>query len=313
MKIKMWSLALFLTMIFWVNTPIEKRSADASTAQNSKSVLSNAEELVLNEGEGKSEGRAEGSVSFNTEDMEAKLRVPAPEIPPAPEGPQMIPFRVGEKLKYSVNWGNVNAGSASLKVEDIIEYQGHEVYQVIVEAKSNKFFSVFYRVRDKLESLIDVKGIFSRRYWTKQDEGHKKRERKYEFDHENNLATYKDKTYYIRYGIQDEVSAVFFIRTLDLQVGTPVYVDIFAKRKNWQVKCNVLRTEKIKVPAGKFDTILIEPELRFDGLMKKGKVKVWFTNDKRRIPVQIKSKIVIGSITMKLKSYQLGEEIAYNK
>jgi hypothetical protein len=168
-------------------------------------------------------------------------------------------------------------------------------------------------VRDELESLIDVDGIFSRRYWTKQDEGNKKRERKYEFDQENNIAYYKDDTYYIIYGIQDEVSAIFYVRTRELEVGTPVYVDIFARKQNWRVKCNVLRTETIKVGAGEFDTILVEPEINFDGIMKKGKIKVWFTNDERRIPVQVKSKIVIGAITMELEEYQLGKGINNNK
>ncbi len=235
MKINVWSLVICLIIAFLTSIPIEKQFANASV------------------------------------NMEAVLRIPATEVTPTPEAPKFVPFGVGEKFKYSVNWENINAGSATLEVEDIIEYQGYEVYQIIVEAKSNKFVSVFYRVRDRLESLIDVKGLFSRRYWTKQDEAYKKRERKYEFDQENNTVRYNDKTYYISYGIQDEVSAIFYVRTLDLQVGTPVYVDIFARRQNWRVKCDVLRTEKIKVPAGEFDTILVEPELRFDGIMKKEK------------------------------------------
>lgn len=246
--------------------------------------------------------------------LEAKLTLPVPSATPTPEVEKFIPFGVGEKFEYSIGWGNVlNAGKATIEIKDIIQYQGHEVYKVVVQGKSNKVFSLFYRVRDKLESLIDVNGLFSRRYWTKQDEGHKKRERKYEFDQENNTVQYKGKEYYIRHGIHDEVSAVFYVRTLDLQVGKPVYVDIFAKRKNWQVKCVVRKIETIKVPAGKFETILVEPELRFDGIMKKGKIKVWFTNDERRIPVQVRSKIVIGSILIKLKKYRMSQEVAFNQ
>ncbi len=245
--------------------------------------------------------------------LEAKLNLTFPPSPPAPKLKRLIPFTIGERFEYSVGWGKVlNAGSTTLEIKEISEYQGHDVYRVIVEARSNKMFSLFYRVRDKLESLIDVNGLFSRRYWTKQDEGHKKRERKYEFDQENNTVLFRDKEYYIRHGIQDEISAVFYVRTLDLQVGKPVYVDIFAKRKNWQVKCNVLKIETIKVPAGKFETILVEPELHFDGIMKKGKVKVWFTNDEHRIPVQVRTKIAIGSILVRLKKFRIGEGVAYN-
>jgi hypothetical protein len=91
-----------------------------------------------------------------------------------------------------------------------------------------------------------------------------------------------------------------------------VYVDIFAKRKNWQVKCDVLKIETIKVPAGEFETIVVEPELHFDGIMKKGKIRVWFTNDKRRIPVQVRSKIAIGSILIRLEEYKMSEAVAFN-
>jgi len=245
--------------------------------------------------------------------LEAKLTIPAAGPTPTPSVPKFVPFGVGERFKYSVNWGNIYAGSATLELKEVLDYQGYPVYQVLVEADSSAFFSVFFPVHDRLESLIDVKGLFSRRYWTKQHEGNWQGERKYEFDQENNTVKYKDDTYYIRYGIQDELSAIFYARTLDLQVGTPVYVDIFARKQNWQVKCNVLTTEKVKVGAGEFDTILVEPELRFDGIMKKGKAKVWFTNDNRRIPVQVKSKFILGAISLELESYQLAKELASNE
>jgi hypothetical protein len=87
-----------------------------------------------------------------------------------------------------------------------------------------------------------------------------------------------------------------------------VYLDLYAKRQNWRVKCDVLATETVQVNAGTFNTILVEPELNFDGIMKKGKLKAWFTNDERRIPVQVQSKIAIGAITMELEDYTPGED-----
>jgi hypothetical protein len=242
--------------------------------------------------------------------LEAKLRIPsqAPAPTPIPERRKHLPFRVGEQLTYSVKWGGISGGSVTIRVADIIDYQGHDVYQIVIEAQSNAFISAFYPLYYLLESLIDVEGLFSRRYWTKQDENGKKRERKYEFDQENNVAHQSEKSYYITYGIQDEVSAVFYVRTLDLEVGTPVYLDVYAKRQNWRVKCDVLKTETVKVNAGTFETILVEPELNFDGVLKKGKIKAWFTDDEHRILIQVKSKIAIGAITVELEDYQLGEE-----
>ena len=243
--------------------------------------------------------------------LEAKVNLAIPSATPTPKVEGFVPFDVGERFKYGVGWGKVlRAGTVTMEVKDIIDYQDHDVYRVLVKAKSSTGFSIFYRVRDELESLIDVEGLFSRRYWTKQEEGRLKFERKYEADQENNTLYYNDKEYYIEYGIQDEISAVFYVRTLDLEVGTPVYVDMFAKGKSWRVKCDVVKIETIKVPAGEFETILVEPELHFDGVMKKGKVKVWFSNDKYRIPVQVRSKIAIGSIWVRLEKYQISEKIA---
>lgn len=250
--------------------------------------------------------------------MEAKLRVPSAAPTPTPQSPKSVPFGVGEKLRYTVNWGTINAGTATTLVENIIDYQEHQVYRVVATAESNSFFSVFYRVNDLYETFIDVKGFFPRYYSSKKEEGTYRSTKAYEFNQEQHTARRtdkdQDKDYYIRYGIQDEVSVIYHVRTLDLHVGTPFYVDIFADKKNWSVKCNVLKTETITVPAGEFETILVEPELQFDGIMKKGKIKIWFTNDTWHIPVKVESKVVIiGSINIQLESYQLGEGFVYDK
>ena len=101
------------------------------------------------------------------------------------------------------------------------------------------------------------------------------------------------------------------MRTLALEIGQPINVNVFAKRKTSVVTCNVIRRETIKVPAGKFETILVEPILDFDGVMKKGKMQVWFTDDERRIPVQVKSKMTIGSVVVRLEKYSAGNDTTF--
>jgi hypothetical protein len=65
----------------------------------------------------------------------------------------------------------------------------------------------------------------------------------------------------------------------------------------------------LTVGAGTFDTILVEPELKFDGVMKKGRVQIWFSDDPAHIPVKIKTRItVIGAITINLADYHPGNE-----
>ncbi len=234
----------------------------------------------------------------------------APELS-TPERAIPIPFGVGENLEYSIKWGKFTAGKATVSIDDQMNYQGHDVFRILVKGISSPAVSLFYYAKQEMESLIDADGLFTRRYFSKIKENGKLRERLYEFDQENNRATYKSKNYYIPYGIHDEVSAVFYMRTLDLQVGQPIDVNIFAKRRTSVVTCHVIRRETIKVPAGKFDTILVEPILDFDGVMKKGKMQVWFTADERRIPVQVKSKMTIGSVVVRLEKYEAGNDTTY--
>lgn len=70
---------------------------------------------------------------------------------------------------------------------------------------------------------------------------------------------------------------------------------------------SVLRRERIRVPAGSFDCILVKPELRSEGIFdQKGEIFVWMTDDGRHMPVLMRSAIVIGEIACLLESYTEG-------
>lgn len=66
----------------------------------------------------------------------------------------------------------------------------------------------------------------------------------------------------------------------------------------------VIKRETIKLKNGKYDTYLLEPELKdLIGVFRKSEnatIKIWLTADKRKIPVRIKSKIVVGSFVGEL-------------
>jgi hypothetical protein len=63
----------------------------------------------------------------------------------------------------------------------------------------------------------------------------------------------------------------------------------------------VLRREELVTPLGRFKTIVIQPLLKSEGIFARtGDMFIWLTDDDRRIPVQMKSKVVVGSITATL-------------
>ncbi len=63
----------------------------------------------------------------------------------------------------------------------------------------------------------------------------------------------------------------------------------------------MLRNERVRVPAGEFATVVIKPILQSEGIfLKKGEVYIWLTDDEKRIPVMVKSRVKIGSFVAKL-------------
>ncbi|OGC75990.1 MAG: hypothetical protein A2145_00755 [candidate division Zixibacteria bacterium RBG_16_40_9] len=218
-------------------------------------------------------------------------------------------FGVGEKLEYSVNYGFINAGSAIMEIDAIIDIRGHKCFRIISTAKSNNFFSTFYRVNDRVLSFIDVAGIYSIWFEKHLREGNFKSDRWVSFHQDKNIAiNNKSDTIAIPEFVQDVLSAMYYIRTQPLEVGKSILVDNHTDNKNYPLEVKILRKEKIKVDAGKFECFVVEPLLQEGAgvFQHKGKLTVWLTDDQYRLPVLMKSKIFVGSISAELERYSLG-------
>ena len=219
-------------------------------------------------------------------------------------------FGVGERLEFSVGYGVIKAGTAVMEIPEIVKFNGKKCYHIVSTAKSNKVFSVFFKVNDKVESFMDVGELYSHRFDKHLREGKFKADISTIFDQENHLAIYNNSqdTFSVAENVQDVLSAFYFVRTQDLKVGTSIFVDNHTDRKNYPLEVKVLRKERKKVPAGTFDCLVVEPILKASSIFKhKGSLTVWLTDDEKKMPVLMKSKVVIGSISTKLINYRLGE------
>jgi hypothetical protein len=217
-------------------------------------------------------------------------------------------FGVGERLEFSISYGPISAGSATMEVKDITRYNNHKCFRLVSTARSNKFFSFFFKVDDKVESLMDVYGLYSLHFEKHLREGKYRADKYIDFDQKNHLAFADGDTIPIKEYVQDALSSLYYVRTLNLEVGNSVFMEHHSDRKNYSLEVKILRREKVKVPAGEFDCLVVEPMLQASGIFKHaGRLTVWLTNDKFKIPVLMKSKVAVGSIASKLKKYTLGK------
>ena len=219
-----------------------------------------------------------------------------------------VAFGVNEKLSFDINYGFVNAGTATMEVVALIEYENRPCYQIITQANSNKFFSSFYKVEDRVESIVDAIGLYSWRFEKNLREGSYRSDRMYSFNQRDNLVYYNKDTTEVAPYVQDALSIMYYIRTQDLKVGESFFIDNYIDGKKYKTEIKTIKKETIKVEAGSFDCVLVEPLMQSVGVFKhSGKLKVWLTDDRLKMPVLMKSKVLVGSISAELTDFQLGD------
>ncbi len=230
-----------------------------------------------------------------------------------PGGKEILPavphaVRAGESLRFSVNYGFINAGAAYLEVPEIKVWNGHAVFRLVARAESNRFFSGLYKVRNRIESYWDSTGHFSWRYTENRREGGHRAQNEIVFDYAKQQARYQDgQTFPIPPEVQDALSSFYFTRTQPLPLGGSVFFDYHASRRSVPLEVKVLGREKVETPAGTFSCVVVEPILKAGGIFKNnGRLVIWLTDDERRMPVLMKSKVMIGSISAKLVEAKSG-------
>ncbi len=237
--------------------------------------------------------------------------VRADEAPPA-AGPAPTVYGPGERLVFEINYGPVNAGEGTLETIGTVDHLGRTCYHVESTTNSNRFFSSIYKVRDRIVTYIDVTDLSSAYFYKRLREGDYKKTLEISFDREAGLAQYTDNTPLpVPAGIQDELSAFYYVRNLDLEAGKDLALPAHTSRRTYQMRVIVHGREVVEVPAGKFDCYVVEPVLEGEGLFKHdGRITLYLSADERRIPVLMRAKVPVGSIDVALKEYRAGTPLA---
>ncbi len=217
-------------------------------------------------------------------------------------------FDVGERLTYSVNYGPITAGIAEMYVQDLKKISGRESYYVTFMVNSLSSYDPFYKVRDRYVTYIDKEGLFPWRFEQHIREGGYKRDFSAFFDQRRGVAKTSEGTYEIPENVNDIVSALYLARTFDytkMKRGDRINLQNFYKDKVYPLDVIYHGKETVEVEAGKFDCIILEPLVVEGGLFKaEGNIIVWLSDDELKIPIKVKTKIVIGAIDAELKSYE---------
>ncbi|MBR9831975.1 DUF3108 domain-containing protein [bacterium] len=218
-------------------------------------------------------------------------------------------FQPGEKLKYSVNYGWMTAGEATLEVKKAPQkINGREIYHMIGTGISVNTFDWFFKVRDKYETYMDADGVFPWVFVRRINEGGYSKAQDYQFfQHKKMVRNQKAQEFNVPVGVQDMLSAFYYARTLDFskaKKGDIFTIPAFVDEEYYDLKIKYAGTDKIKVNKGKFDCMVFHPVVQTGRIFNDEEdLTVYITNDKNKIPVLAKAKILVGSIRMELEDY----------
>jgi hypothetical protein len=216
-------------------------------------------------------------------------------------------FDVGERLSFDVNYGFITAGEAVLEVPALDSVAGRKCFRIEFRVNSLPSFSWIFRVEDRYVTYIDAATIAPWKFEQHVREGSYRRDFIAEFDQRRNVAKTSEGTYPVPPYVHDILSAFYYARTIDyspLKAGDQILLSNFSKDKTYDLVVRVLGRQQLEVAAGTFNTVVIEPLVREGGLIKsEGRIVVWLTDDERKIPIRVNTKVVIGSIDTELKGY----------
>jgi len=217
-------------------------------------------------------------------------------------------FKVGEKLTFDVKYGFVTAGVATMEIPRLKKISGRQAYHITFNVNSVPSFDWFYKVRDRYETYLDKEGLFPWRFEQHIREGGYSRDFSAFFDHNKGMAKTSEGQYEIPKYVNDIVSAFYLARTFDytkMKKGDRVKLHNFYKDKVYPLDVVYHGKEKISVPAGTFNCFIVEPLVQEGGLFKtEGNILVYLTDDALKIPVKVKTKVIIGSIDAELTNYE---------
>jgi len=226
-------------------------------------------------------------------------------------------FKPGERFGYDVRWGIFDVGSAVIEVMEPGSVRGQPARGFSMTARTNDFADLFYKVRDRNESWTDMELQGSLLYVTAQHEGSYHRDFELRFYAENGTAELWSRetglhknTLAIFPGTVDPLAVLFIFRAWpgELREGLVIRQAVTDGKKFVMGEATVVRRETIKVPLGEFDCFLVEPDIKdLGGVFQKSPdaaLQIWVTADERRLPVLVRSKVLVGYFRAELSSYQ---------
>ena len=235
-----------------------------------------------------------------------------PAAPACPDGGSgtspRLPFGVGERASYRVSYNVVGrVGTGTMSILGVDSIRGRPAFHALFTLRGRFLFA---SVNNRFDSWLDVGEVFSHRFEQNTHEINFRRRRTREFfpaelrwtGHTNDrpesgtLPTAEP---------LDDTAFLYYLRTMDLEVGREYHLDRYWNPDGNPVRVRVLRRETVRVPAGTFETLVLQPIIRTSGMFSEGgEAEVYFAANGSRQLVMLRARVSFGTLQLQLEEFE---------
>jgi len=221
-------------------------------------------------------------------------------------GQSAWPFQIGERLTYNVSYTGITAGQASLEVVNDTVVNNYHQLHIRFKARTTFPVSSIYTINDQVDTWLDSKYLYTKKLTKNIREGNYKNDSYTIIDYDQSIAITNGDTVIIDQFLRDSYSLFYFLRTIPLIIGETIDFTAFDGKIITPFQVITKTKETINTMAGTFPCLVVKPFREGTTLLKnKGDMMIWFSDDKIRLPIQIRIKLKYGSMLLKLKDINL--------
>ena len=240
------------------------------------------------------------------------LEISAPSagtVPALPRPQAGYVFPANETLTYAVDWRVFPAGTAVLHVES-----AGNIERVTATADSQGAVNLIYRVTDKFQSSFDRATGCSAGFSKQTIEGRRQVNTDLKFDYAQGKARLDEKNLVKGTGkhqeapipacVTDLLSATFYAASQPLHEGQSFQFPVGDAIHTVAVTMKAEGKEQVKTPSGTYQTIRVQPTADAGVVKARGNIWIWYTDDARHVPVQMRARLFWGTITFRLTTIE---------
>jgi len=229
----------------------------------------------------------------------------AQQVQPLPPPRAGFSFPQRQTLTYEVDWRVFPAGTAVLHFE-----QNGNLEKISASADSASAINMLFHVSDHFQSVFDRERGCTYAFDKQTVEGRRQISSTLRFDYAQSRSTLDEKNQVtgqskhlesaISGCLTDLLTGVFYASSQPMEIGQSFVLPIMDGMRSVPVTIRIEGREEIKTPLGTFKTLRAQPTAAEGVVKNRGNIWIWYTDDERHLPVQMRARLFWGTITFHL-------------